>query len=74
MLQPELEATIAAVLRRMPSPERLAYPLREAANLIGVPERTLRDAFSRGEFVAVKRCGKLLVTRAELLRWLSDCH
>lgn len=74
MTSPELESTIAAVLARLPAPERLAYPLREAAEIIGVPERTFRDAHSRGEFVAVKRCGKWLVTRAELLRWLSDSN
>jgi hypothetical protein len=73
-MSPELEAAVAAVLKRMPAAERLAYPLREAADLIGVPERTFRDAYSRGEFVAVKRCGKMLVTRVELLRWLSDCN
>lgn len=68
----QLEQTIAAVLARLPAPERLAYSLREAAELIGVPERTFRDAFSRGEFAAVKRCGRWLVTRRELLRWLSE--
>jgi len=72
MLSSDIEATVAAVLKRMPAPERLAYPLREAADLLGIPERTFRDAYSRGEFAAVKRCGKTLVTRAELLRWLSD--
>lgn len=65
---------VAAVLERLPSSERIAYPLAEAAALCGIPRRTLHDAFSRGEFVAVKRCGKLLVTKKELLRWLSDSH
>lgn len=68
----QLEQTVAAILARLPSAERLAYPLREAAELCGIPARTFRDAHSRGEFRAVKRCGKLYVTRTELLRWLSD--
>lgn len=68
----QLEQTVAAILARLPSAERLAYPLREAAQLCGIPERTFRDAYSRGEFRAIKRCGKTLVTRVELLRWLSD--
>lgn len=63
---------VAAVLDRLPPAERLAYPFREAANLCGMPERTFRDAWSRGEFRAARRGGKLYVTRAELLRWLSD--
>lgn len=65
---------VAAVLERWPSAERLAYPLSEAAQLCGIPRRTLQDAYSRGEFRAVKRCGKLIVTRKELLRWLSDSN
>lgn len=68
----DIDNTVAAILARLPAPERLAYPLREAAQLCGIPERTFRDAFSRGEFRAVKRCGKWLVTRSELLRWLSE--
>lgn len=64
--------TVSALLDRLPSADRIAYPLTEAAELIGIPRRTLHDAYSRGEFAAVKRCGKLIVTRAELLRWLSD--
>ena len=65
---------VAAVLDRWPSAERIAYPLSEAAELCGIPRRTLHDAYSRGEFVAVKRCGKLIITRKELLRWLSDSN
>lgn len=52
--------------------ERLAYSLAEAADVIGIPKRTLQDAQSRGEFKATKRCGRWMVTRAELLRWLTD--
>ncbi len=56
----------------VPANERLAYTLAEAAQAIGIPKRTLQDAHSRGEFRAVKRCGRWIVTRTELLRWLSD--
>lgn len=64
--------TISAVLDRLPKPERIAYPLTEAADLVGLNYRTLYDAYARGEFAAVRRCRKIIVTRAELLRWLSD--
>ena len=53
-------------------PERLAYDLAAAADAIGLPKRTLQDALSRGEFRAKKRCGRWMVTRAELLRWLTS--
>lgn len=52
--------------------QRLAYTLAEAAELCGLPKSTLRNAHSRGEFRAVKRCRKWLVRRDELLRWLTD--
>lgn len=58
-------------LERLPN-ERLSYTMREAAEVVGLPRSTLDDARSRGEFKAVKRCSRWMVTRAELLRWLSD--
>lgn len=74
---PEELATLARIavreaLATLPPKERLAYTLAEAAALCGLPKSTLRDAHSRGEFRAVLRCRKWLVTRDELVRWLSD--
>jgi hypothetical protein len=67
----ELAASRAlAKLAQLPS-DRIAYPIAEAARVVGLPRNTLDDARSRGEFKAVKRCGKWMVTRAELLRWLD---
>jgi len=54
------------------SPERLAYTIDSAAAAVGLHRNTLRDAVSRGELPAVKRCGKWLITRSALVRWLSD--
>ena len=51
--------------------ERLAYSLAEAAQIIGIPKRTLADAHSRGEFTARQKCGRWMVTRSELMRWLT---
>lgn len=67
-------AAVAEALDRLTDfqPNRIAYTIREAAELVGLPRSTLDDARSRGEFRAVKRCSKWLVTRTELLRWLDD--
>jgi len=62
--------TIAAL--SIVSSNRLAYTIDDAAAALGLPRNTLRDAVSRGELPAVKRCGKWLIKRADLLRWLSD--
>lgn len=53
------------------SPDRLAYSIDDAATATGLPRNTLRDAVSRGELPAVKRCGRWLIRRDALLRWLS---
>jgi hypothetical protein len=52
--------------------ERIGYPEREAAQLIGVKWHVLRDARLRGE-VRGKFVGKRIVyERGELLRYLAD--
>lgn len=54
------------------SSDRIAYSITEAAALVGLPRNTLRDRISRGEIRAVKRCGKWLIKRDTLLRWLES--
>ena len=50
---------------------RIAYSLADASRVTGIPKNTLRDAHKRGEFAAVKRCGRWMVTHAALLEWLT---
>lgn len=75
MLSPELaqavRAAVAETLAAVP-PERIAYTIDQAAEAIGLARNTIRDAVSRGELRAVKRCGKWLIRRDTLLRWLAD--
>ena len=75
MLSPELaqavRAAVAETLAAVP-PERIAYTIEQAAEAVGLARNTIRDAVSRGELRAVKRCGRWLIKRDSLLRWLAD--
>lgn len=72
---PELAAivrqTIALTLQTFP-PERIAYTIEQAAEACGLPRSTLRDRVSSGELPARKRCGKWLILKVDLLKWLQD--
>ena len=46
--------------------ERLAYRLREASALIGIPTSTLRSMAKRGEFNPVTAFGPWLITAEDL--------
>jgi len=53
-------------------PERLAYSIHEAANLLGVDYFSVYRLIQRGKLRACSALrGKLLVPRAELLRLLN---
>ena len=53
-------------------PERLAYSLREAADLLGVDYFSVYRLIQRGKLRACRALrGKLLVPRTELLRLLN---
>jgi excisionase family DNA binding protein len=53
-------------------PERLAYSLHEAADLLGVDYFSVYRLIQRGKLRACRALrGKLLVPRAELLRLLN---
>ena len=75
MLPPDLaqavRAAVAETLAAVPV-ERIAFTIDQAAAAVGLPRNTIRDAVSRGELAAVKRCGKWLIKRDSLLRWLAD--
>jgi excisionase family DNA binding protein len=54
-------------------PERLAYSIREAANLLGVDYFSVYRLIQRGKLRACRALrGKLLVPRSELLRLLKS--
>ncbi|MEQ8846704.1 helix-turn-helix domain-containing protein [Botrimarina sp.] len=64
------EATAAEVdLERS---ERLAYPEKEAAALLGIPSHALRDARLRGEVVGTRVGGRIGYERTELVRYLRS--
>ena len=53
-------------------PERLAYSIHEAANLLGVDYFSVYRLIQRGKLRACRALrGKLLVPRSELLRLLN---
>jgi excisionase family DNA binding protein len=74
-VSPELETivrkAIVLTLQQLPS-ERIAYTIEQAAEAVGLPRSTLRDRVSSGELPARKRCGKYLILRSDLLKWLQD--
>ena len=54
-------------------PERLAYSLKEAADLLGVDYFSVYRLIQRGKLRACRALrGKLLVPRSELLRLLEN--
>lgn len=72
---PALVRTVVAQTLATPlyqQPQRIAYTIAEAAELVGLPRTTLRDRVASGEIPARKRCGKWLILRADLMKWLAD--
>jgi len=67
-----VRSAVAQTLAALPKVDRIAYTIDQAAEAIGLPRNTVRDRVSSGELRAVKRCGKWLILREDLLRWLSD--
>lgn len=63
---------VASTLASLPTVERIAFTIDEAAAATGLPRNTLRDAVSRGELRAVKRCSRWIIKRTDLLQWLTD--
>ena len=70
-LESIVRKTIALTLQQLPS-DRIAYTIAQAAEACGLPRSTLRDRVSSGELPARKRCGKYLILRSDLLKWLQD--
>ena len=75
-LQPVIREIVRAILDELGTPgasgnARLAYPEREAAELLGIPYYVLRDARKRGKIKGQKAGRKWLYGREELQRFLS---
>lgn len=52
-------------------PERLAYSIAEAAQLLGVSESTVKRLLASGKLAAVKVGGHRRISRTELYRLLE---
>jgi excisionase family DNA binding protein len=73
-LAPLIERVVRATIERVEAEHgkangRLGFTEAEAAELIGVPQHTLRDMRLRGE-IAAKKCGKKYIYAAEALKKL----
>lgn len=60
-----------AVAAKLPA-DRIGYPEREAADAMGVPWYTLRNARLKGEITAKKLGRGYVYSRRALLAWLAD--
>jgi excisionase family DNA binding protein len=56
----------------MNNAERIAYPLAEAAHLVGVSRTRLFEAVRRRELTVRKAGRASLVTRDDLLAWVKS--
>ncbi|HEX5994139.1 MAG TPA: helix-turn-helix domain-containing protein [Jiangellales bacterium] len=61
------DSTVTAIL----GSERLAYSAKEAADLIGVTERHMRRLIADEVIRSVKRNGRRLIPRDELLAYIE---
>lgn len=61
-----MSATPSEIREAFERGERLAYRLREASALIGIPASTLRSMAKRGEFNPVTAFGPWLITADDL--------
>lgn len=68
----EIRRIVCEVVRQLPPRERLAYSITDAAEALGIPRNTLRDHVADGRIPSVKRCGRRLILRDDLLAWLRD--
>lgn len=60
------------ILQNSPPPVKLALRPREAAEALGISERTLFSMTKAGEIPHVKRQKMVLYPVAELQQWLSE--
>jgi excisionase family DNA binding protein len=68
-----METNSASVVNQPTEQERLAYSVREAADLLGVDYFSVYRLIQRGKLRACRALrGKLLVPRNELLRLLKN--
>jgi len=67
-----INASSSSNVSELPEPDRLAYSVQEAADLLGVDYFSVYRLIQRGKLRACRALrGKLLVPRTELLRLLK---
>lgn len=67
-----MNASSSSSVRELPEPDRLAYSVQEAADLLGIDYFSVYRLIQRGKLRACRALrGKLLVPRTELLRLLK---
>jgi len=66
-----MKATVEEIENAIKRGERLAFRLREASELIGIPTSTLRSMAKRGEFNPVTAFGPWLITAEDLRALLN---
>jgi excisionase family DNA binding protein len=72
MQQQNVVPTSASGIKSTHTHVRLAYPVREAAQLLGVSVWTLRDLFYNGKIRAHRLGNKLLIPASEIDRLLAE--
>lgn len=75
--QPVIVKTVEETLRQIQADEtlvadRLAYPEKEAATLLGIKSHVLRDCRRRGEIAGSLVGKRFLYERGELLQFLRN--
>jgi excisionase family DNA binding protein len=66
-----VERCFAAAAKESRFPFAVAFTIEAAAAACGLTASSIREAINRGELVAVKRGGRWLIKRDNLLRWLE---
>ena len=58
-------------MKLSPASERLAYPVREACQKLGIGRTSLYEMKRKGEIVLIRIAGRTLVPRSEIERLTS---
>ena len=65
------KAEVGAAQQSLP---RLAYKIKEAAEMLGVSQSTIREEIREGRMKSMKRLRHVLIPAAELTRWLEGAR
>jgi excisionase family DNA binding protein len=62
---------MAMSLTRMIPPDRLAYPIKQACQMLSIGRTSLYEMVKKGELKLIKIAGRTLVPRSEIVRLTS---